>query len=616
MAGEDRKALLCEQTAVSGIDFVRVVDPDDQRRLQVFFLIDPDTLDVPFDITIDPPAGFAAIEAAEGEDDIVITALAWDRVPDAQGQLRTVLVVDVAAPGGFRDYRLTLADPVTPPRIDRFFNATRFSFKQGCPARADCRPVHDCPEDALTDWPVDYLARDFESFRSALLDFSTQAYPDWETRIPADVGAMVMDLMAALGDEFSYVQDRYSREAYLETLSQRRSLAAFAELVDYQLDPGLSASTLLRFTVDAGGVEVPAGLRAWADVEGLAPIAFETGSGLRAHRDIPAEGLEAESLWLHAAWNDMAVHVPDPSTPCLGVGARELWVLGEPLAAATLPGAPDPAAIARFWIGRTLLIETRPEDRSEPRRRHAVVIDEAVEVVTDPLCLDEDDNPITATRLHWRGEDALPFELDQTVAFVSANLMGATAGLTVVEHLAIDSPPTTHPEIPTTIERAGPHREGGRAILHRHSLRLSAEDGIGWLFASTPPPLGAFPRPEILIEEVTPDGGPAEDFAAGDVWRFRREMLLADDLDRAFTLEPGAWRQIIGFDRGGERITHADYAADEGVTIRFGDATFGRRPPDDTVFRATWRTGPGRRANVAADTVTLLAAPEGAPVGA
>ena len=48
----DRKALICQQAIlrVTGIDFVQVVDPDDQRQLRVFFLIDPDALGVdPFD---------------------------------------------------------------------------------------------------------------------------------------------------------------------------------------------------------------------------------------------------------------------------------------------------------------------------------------------------------------------------------------------------------------------------------------------------------------------------------------------------------------------------------------------------------------------------------------
>jgi predicted phage baseplate assembly protein len=119
-----------------------------------------------------------------------------------------------------------------------------------------------------------------------------------------------------------------------------------------------------------------------------------------------------------------------------------------------------------------------------------------------------------------------------------------------------------------------------------------------------------------LVEEVQPGAGPVDDFAAGDMWQFQRDILLADDLDPVFTLEPGFWREVIGFDRNGARIAHSDYAADGGATLRFGDGTFGLRPADETVFRITYRTGPGSRANLPADSISLLAPPHGAPEGA
>ena len=47
MPGEDRLTALLEQSAVTGVDFVQVVDPEDQTVLRVFFLVDPDRLDDP-----------------------------------------------------------------------------------------------------------------------------------------------------------------------------------------------------------------------------------------------------------------------------------------------------------------------------------------------------------------------------------------------------------------------------------------------------------------------------------------------------------------------------------------------------------------------------------------
>ncbi|MDQ3959147.1 MAG: hypothetical protein M3255_02400 [Pseudomonadota bacterium] len=65
------------------------------------------------------------------------------------------------------------------------------------------------------------MARDFISIRNALLDFASQRYPDWTEKIEADAGVMSAEIMAALGDEFSYIQDRYAREAYLADLPGR-----------------------------------------------------------------------------------------------------------------------------------------------------------------------------------------------------------------------------------------------------------------------------------------------------------------------------------------------------------------------------------------------------------
>ena len=74
------------------------------------------------------------------------------------------------------------------------------------------------------DFSIDYTARDFWSFRRALLDFASQRYPQWQDRLEADVGNMSAEVLSALGDEFAYYQDRIAREAYFETATERRSL--------------------------------------------------------------------------------------------------------------------------------------------------------------------------------------------------------------------------------------------------------------------------------------------------------------------------------------------------------------------------------------------------------
>ena len=118
----------------------------------------------------------------------------------------------------------------------------------------DCKPSEpECPPEAFVDFPIDYLARDFVSLRNALLDYASQRYPQWVEKIEADAGVMLSEVMAALGDELSYIQDRYAREAYLETATQRRSLRHHTRLVDYNIHDGLTAGTFLDLTVKGDG---------------------------------------------------------------------------------------------------------------------------------------------------------------------------------------------------------------------------------------------------------------------------------------------------------------------------------------------------------------------------
>ena len=88
---------------------------------------------------------------------------------------RIVLTLRVAAPGDFSSYTLTLSSPA----LDPFFDHATFSFKVLCASDLDCEtPPSTCPPPADKAPPIDYLAKDFLSFRQALLDFSALRYPN------------------------------------------------------------------------------------------------------------------------------------------------------------------------------------------------------------------------------------------------------------------------------------------------------------------------------------------------------------------------------------------------------------------------------------------------------
>lgn len=639
MATVDRLNALCAQQpigpgnplgiAFTGIDFIQVVEPNVQTRLRVFFIVEPTTLNTPMiaPAALTAPAPNAPIGTAgpaiadnalvvaivsdETGQSVGIDRLDWMIVNAPAGQ-RVALEVTVKAPGDFSYHRMTIVDN----RVDPFFNATRFSFKQGCPSVFDCRD--DCvpePVEAI-DYPVDYLARDFWSFRRALLDFAAERYPGWSEPLEADQAVMLMEIMAALGDEFAYTQDRYAREAALPTATQRHSRSGLARLVDYFPDPGLAAETELAVWIAAGaGVEVQPGARAWALLEGRDPIPFSA----------------LAKTWAHEAWNEIDLHWPDSDVACLPKGATEAWLATSAPVAAQLPAGTQGGA-EEFWKGRRMILRSTPSDLAEPTRAFAVTI-KSVAKTTDRLA------PVTGTatpiaKVTWSEPTPWPLPLAETKALL--NVVKVRAGETVIERFRVGPDdvltakyaalsPTEQGQLlqlPRAVEREGPYQadSAGRGRFLRYGLRGSEARGLGWYRpAEAKGVLRERERAPILkIKEVEPDGLDAnsqlqfQDDAQGETWVFQRD-LLAGDLGRPeFTLEEGMWRTVVTYQRPLKKdLEFQDYAADAGWTIRFGDGAFGLPPADGTIFEVAYSTAPGTLANLSPDSVTHLAPPQG-----
>ena len=190
----------------------------------------------------------------------------------------TSLRLNLMSSGDFTLYRLKINDLRV--GFDSFYNDVTFDFKANCPSDLDCAPPdHECPPEEPVDFPIDYLARDFWTFRTAVLDFASLKYPDWTDRLEADAGIMMAEVMSALGDEMAYYQDRISREAYLETATQRRSMRHHTRLVDYTVHDGLGATGWLDVQADSSG-NIPIGTDVWAMGDSGTRINFEVGTGL------------------------------------------------------------------------------------------------------------------------------------------------------------------------------------------------------------------------------------------------------------------------------------------------------------------------------------------------
>ena len=113
---------------------------------------------------------------------------------------------------------------------------------------------------------IDYTNKDYASLLAAMLDLAQQRLPEWTDQSPNDVGMMLLQLFAYMGDTLFYDHDRIAGESFLETAQERRSVLQMLRLIGYELTPPLSSSAdlTLLFQVQPAGspsltVTVPTG---------------------------------------------------------------------------------------------------------------------------------------------------------------------------------------------------------------------------------------------------------------------------------------------------------------------------------------------------------------------
>jgi uncharacterized phage protein gp47/JayE len=104
---------------------------------------------------------------------------------------------------------------------------------------------------------IDYVTKDYEGFKQAMLGQIPALLPNWTNRSESDFGVVLIELFAYVADILSYYQDRVANEAFLATATQRRSVTELLRLIDYQIDPGLAAAAHVHFDLEAD-LSVPA----------------------------------------------------------------------------------------------------------------------------------------------------------------------------------------------------------------------------------------------------------------------------------------------------------------------------------------------------------------------
>jgi len=128
----------------------------------------------------------------------------------------------------------------------------------------------------------------FETMLASLSSSSVPALAGLRTRSTQDFSIALTDAWSEVLDILTFYTERLANEAYLGTAIEGRSVFELARLVGYKPSPGVSASTVLAFTLaSAPGspaiVPIGAGTRVQSvPGPGQSPQVYETSSGITA----------------------------------------------------------------------------------------------------------------------------------------------------------------------------------------------------------------------------------------------------------------------------------------------------------------------------------------------
>ncbi|MCB1036189.1 MAG: putative baseplate assembly protein, partial [Acidobacteria bacterium] len=598
LCGSEERRNAVVLSPLNGIDFLEMIDaeaPADDLRQHLLAL-------TCFKAVAGLTAAHARVEGGERIQGIrILWAFPLDSAPGELGELdpeeraffatyragkpdrEKVLVLRTDAAGDFSRYRLVLVQPGSerPPQgFDPRLSAVEFSFKAECPTDYDCKALAECLSEGFPEPQIDYLAKDYGSFRRLIFDRLATLAPQWRERGPADLGVALVELMAFTADRLSYFQDAVTTEAYLGTARRRISVRRHARLVDFTLHEGANARTWVCLTVGAAadGALLPGPDPATGRPGTALATGFEVEQGTVASPALPPAWLDRavrggavvfetlHDLTLRKALNELRFYTWSEKECCLPAGATT----------ATLrrPSGPGLATGTFLLFEEVLGRRSGAEADADPRRRHVVRLMEVREGV-DPL------DGTEVVEIAWDGADALPFPLSvsvltddahggryvEDVSVARGNLVLADHGRSVEGELLPAVP------VPSAGGGASPYRPVLAEGPVTHAVGLGVAGGSG------PPALPAAELLRTSPEEALPAvllESPAE------TWRPRRDLLASDRFQTEFVVE----------------------VDDEGrARLRFGDDVHGRRPSSGAELTARYRVGGGAVGNVGAEAL-------------
>lgn len=468
---------------------------------------------------------------------------------------------------------------------------------------------------------IDFLAKDFASFRQLMLDQIALLLPDWQEQHPADLGNALVDILAYAADYLSYYQDGVATEAYLGTARLRRSVRRHARLLDYELHDGCNARTWVHIALKPGSRDycLPQGamLLAGVDpVERRRVLTSEQAANLIQESSVQAF-LTMHDVHLSASLPEIAFHVQDRADAVLRRGAvaahlEDRW----------LDQSANRRALDDLRVGDVLVLEQRLDATSglsagvDPSHRHAVRLTKIERLPTPPPAVAAGSSSSGASssdphvRITWDAADALPFDLpvgpyragSARVDAPVRQLSVALRNIVLADHGAWIDPEPLPPVV--AARRYRPyllHRDVTCAAAYDHgqACRQPASAAIAQRPYDAKAVVELVEHHTFVLPE-TESHQPllwrlqgAEDdsrYASLHRWVQERDLLNSDQTARAFAVE----------------------TEDDGrAYLRFGFGGAGREPAFDSTLIATYRVGNGSQGNVGRHAIAHIVADGG-----
>ncbi|HUG09314.1 MAG TPA: putative baseplate assembly protein [Acidimicrobiia bacterium] len=584
---DQKRVDIAHAAGLNGIEYVEVVGGG--SRLEVHLLSPEPGLG---------PQNFV-VEGGDVVTDIVVTGAA------AAGPVWTITFDRV---GDHSRYRIRLVstgagEPESsgpPSGFDPVLSLIDFRFHIDAVDRFDCRHDVACLSEPAEAPVIDYLAKDYPSFRRLMLDRLSLHLDLEDEANPADLITTLVETIAYRADHLSYYQDAVATEAYLGTARRRESVRRHARILDYRLAEGCNARAWIAVTVGAAnenGLEVDLPGPAVGSTEHPLPYGHDpSGSpGTRFLAGVPDRdrvspgevgnlvaggAIVFESLngiRARSAHNRLRIYTWGDVECCLPEGTTRATLAGDPL---DDPIRLEPGDVVLFE--EVVSPQTGAGADADPIKRHAARLT-AVDPVVDPA-----NRELQLVGIEWHELDALPFAL-----CVSARIL-VGEDMRLVEDLAVVR---------------------GNVVLADHGYRVSEADD-----PTTPdvveglPPVPATPwhrayRAFLQTEHLTF----AAPYADRDARRAAATSAMATDWSSAY---PAAWVEfgdttwrprldLLASDRFAHEFT-VEMSSRRRAALRFGDDMYGRAPRPGETPRAVYRVGTGLAGNVGAEAITTI----------